>query len=346
MSSAVTEKVIEKKYAKLKVFAKLTFRYAIYLAILFVLIYGYAMNMGFDAPMEFTRKYWLVLLAISVLGIIVKMAMEKDVRVTVLRKTVEISIGDSDTVYQVADYIGPNIRKSKNINRRHELVFAGGSENGDKDIHIALPGISVRQLKDISDAVYTAKHELSGDYQYTAFEGDVYEKKRCATVDVKFVFLIIGLLLIVALTGMLILGYIFSARIDIGSLAFLLTILVILFIIQLSKFFRYLPVKEAPSKALGSLKFDSSGLTINGRSFLYKEIESVTMTAPYLTGFPKYHRILSVKTYDDKKPVRFSFGRRPANENTEENVQGCTCSYSALYERLKTEKALGRKFRI
>lgn len=346
MSSAVTEKVFEKKYAKLKVFAKLTFRYAIYLAVLFGLLYGYAMYTGVAAPMEFTKKYWLILLAISVLGIIVKMALEKDVRVTVLRKTVEISIGDSDTVYQVADYIGPNIRKNKNINRRHELVFAGGKENDNKDIHIALPGINIRQLKDISDAVYTAKHELSGDDRYAAFEGDIYEKKRCATVDLKFIFHIIGLLLIVALIGLHILGYILSARIDIGSLAFSLTILLIIFIVQLSKFFRYLSVKEVPLKALRSLKFDSSGLTINGKSYSYKEIESVTMTAPYLTGFPKYHRILSVKTYDAKKPVRFSFGRRPINENTADSIQGGTCSYSALYERFKTEKVLGRKFKI
>lgn len=344
MSSAVTEKVFEKKYAKLKMFANLTFRYAIYLAVLFGLIFIYAMNKRVESPMEFTTKNWLVLLAISVLGIIVKMAMEKDVCVTVLRKTVEISVGDSDTVFQVADYIGHNIRKSKNINRRYELVFAGGSENDD--IHIVLPGISIRQLKDISDAVYTAKHELSGDYQYAAFEGNIYERKRNAAADLKFVFYLIGMFLIVALIGLLILCYILSDRIDIGSLAFSLIILGIIFIVQLSKFIRYLSVKEEPSKALKSLEFDASGLTINGRSFLYKEIESVTMTAPYLTGFPKYRRILSVKTYDAKKPARFSLGKRPGNENTEENVQGCTCLYSALYERIKTEKALGRKFKI
>ena len=346
MSSAVTEKVFERKYAKLKMFAQLTFRYAIYLAVIFGLLYMCAMNIVVDAPMEFTMKYWLVLLAISVLGIIVKMAMEKDVCVTVLKKTVEISIGDSDTVYQVADYTGPNIRKSKNINRRYELVFAAGSENEDKDIHVVLPGINIRQLKDISDAVYTAKQELSGDYQYTAFEGDIYERKKNAPVDLKFVFHIIGILLIVVLIGLHILGYIFSDRIDLVSLAYSLTVLVIIFIVQLSKFLRYLSVKETPSKAMRSLEFESSGLTINGRSYLYKDIESVTMTAPYLTGFPQYYRILSVKTYDAKKPARFSFGRRPKNENTEENVQGCTCLYSALYERIKTEKALERKFKI
>lgn len=346
MSSAVSEKVFEKKYAKLKVFAGLTFRYGIYLAVLYGLLFVYAMNKGVDAPMEFTTNNWLVLLAICVLGVAVKSALEKEVCVTVLRKTVDIAIGDSDTVYPVTDYIGPNIKKSGSKNRRYELVFAGGSENENKDIHVVLPGINIRLLKDISDAVFTAKHELAGDIQYDPFEGGFYERKRNASPDLKFIFHIIGLLLLEVLIGLHIAGYIFSDRIDIGSFVFSLVLLVLLFIVQLSKFVRYLSVKEESSRALRSLEFESSGLMINGTTYLYKDIETVTMTPPYVTDFPKYRRILSVKLYEAKKPARFSLGNRPAKKYTEESAQGCSCLYSSLYERLKTEKALGRKFKI
>ena len=88
-------------------------------------------------------------------------------------------------------------------------------------------------------------------------------------------------------------------------------------------------------------------LEINGVSYSYKAIETVTMTQPYLMGFSAYHRELTIKLFDSKKPLRFSLGNRIEKDETEEEIgKGNTCIYPALYERIKTDKALNRKFKI
>ena len=354
MSSGVTEKTIEKKYAKLKVFAGLAFKYAVYLAVLFGLLYVYEMNAGADAPMERTVRAWLILLAVSVVGIIVKMAMEKDVSVTVMRKSVDITVGDENSVFPVKDFIGPNINKHKRKNARCELVFAGGKSSRDgvdngsaDDIHVTLPGVTIRQLKDISDAVMTAKIEFLGGKSYAAFGGDVYKGTRRARADKKYIFLTAGIFAIIALMIRATLQWLTGSQPDIVLFVYNMIFLALILIALLVKYVRHLFVKEPRAKTLRTLDFGQAGLTINGRLFAYRDLESVTMTPPYLTDFPQYHRILTVKTYDAKKPVRFSLGNRIRRNKTEDMIAaGCTCTYPALYERIRTEKALERKFRI
>ena len=347
MRTLVSEKVFEKKHTKLKVLASLAFKYAIYLALIYGLLLMYAFNIRADDPFEFTRNYWLILLAVSVVGIIVKMAQEKDVNVTVLSKTVDITVGDENAVYQVEDYVGTNIKRTGKKNARYELVFAETGEGTDSNLHVTLPGINIRQFKEISDAVMTAKQELSGGNEYEAFQGEVYERTGKSSADMKYVFKIFMVVAAAACIIVHTLAYVFSSDKDRGFFVFLLIVLSLLFIIQLVKLVRYLFVKEPGSKSLRTLCFESTGLKINNTSYSYKEIESVTMTPPYLTGFSRYHRILSVKLYEAKKPVRFSFGYRiRENETEEELAEGCTCLYPALYERIKNDKALTRRFRI
>ena len=346
MPSIVEEKTIEKKYAKLKVFAGLAFKYAVYLAVLFWLLYSYEMNVGADAPLERTMKAWLILLAVSVLGIIVKMAMEKDVVVTVLRKSVDITVGDDNSVFPIQDFIGPNINKRKKKSARFELVFAGG-EGSEEDVHVTLPGVNIRQFKEISDAVTIAKKEFSGGTGYTAFEGELYENGRRARADVRYILLAAVIIYVIARMIWVNMQWLFGRLDDIGFFVLYLVFLSLVLIFFLAKFVRRLSVKEPHAKALRTLRFDQAGLTINGKLFAYRDIESVTMTPPYLTDFPQYQRILSVKTYDAKKPVRYSLGNRLRKDETESMIASrSTCEYPALYERIKTDKAFTRKFRI
>ena len=349
MSSIVSDKVFENKYTKLKVLAILTLKYAFYLALIYGLLLLYALNKRIDDPYKFTKNYWLIFLAVSVVGILVKMVLQKDVNVTVLRKTVDITVGDTNAVYQVTDYIGPNIKKSGKKNARFELVFANNEKDAatDSDIRITLPGISIRQFMEISDAVMTAKQELSGGIEYEAFQGNVYEGNRKSSVDLKFVFIMFFVIAIPVRMIIHVLVYFLSSDMVLGTLVLFLVVLSLIYIIVLINFFRYLPVKEPGSKPLRTLEFESTGLKINNKSYSYKDIESVTMTPPYLTGFSRYHRMLSVKLYEAKKPMRFSLGKRIGKNTTEEEfASGCTCLYPALYERIKSDKALTRKFKI
>lgn len=44
---------------------------------------------------------------------------------------------------------------------------------------------------------------------------------------------------------------------------------------------------------------------------------------------------------------RFSLGNRiEKNQSEKELAEGCTCIYPAIYERIKTDKALTRKFKL
>ena len=123
MASAVTEKVFEKKYSKLKVFLSLTFKYGVYMAVIYVLLYWLSMNMGLAAPGGFAMEWCLRLSVVAVLGIIFKMVMEKDVSVTVMSKTVDITVGDLNYNFPVTDYVGPHLKKSGKKEARFELVF-------------------------------------------------------------------------------------------------------------------------------------------------------------------------------------------------------------------------------
>ena len=347
MSSSVSEKVFENKNAKLKAFVSLAFEYAISLAILYGVLLLFAFNKHVDDPYTFAKNYWLLFLAVAVIGTLINALRQKDVIVTVLSKTVDITVGDTNAVFQVKDYVGPSIKSSRNNKAGYELVFAENGNDPDGNTHIALPGIKIRQFKEISDAIMTAKQELSGGNEYEAFKGNAYVRNRKPSFDLKFIFLTFLAILVSARIIAIVLTCFFSSDRDIRPFVASLILLSLIFVFLLINLIRYSLVKEPRAKSLRSLEFESTGLKINNKSYSYKEIESVTMTPPYLTGFSSYHRILSVKTYEAKKPVRFSFGKRIEENVTEEEfAAGCTCSYPELYERIKSDKALTRKFRI
>ncbi len=347
MSALVSEKVFEKKHTKLKALGLWTLRYSVYLAFIFLFLLMYAYNKRFEDPLTFTRNYWLLFVAVAVIGVLSKMIRQKDINVTVLSKTVDITVGDENNVFQVKDYVGPDISRVGKKNDRYGLIFAEGGDSSDGKRHITLPGVKLKELKEISDAVMTAKQELAGGVEYEAFEGEVYESKRRSSVDLKFGFLAAASIAVTVLIIVQVLGYFLSSDIVLGLLVSHLIVLLPVFIIVLANFIRYSLEKEPAAKALRTLTFESTGYKINDKSYLYNEIESVTMTPPYVTDFPYYHRILSVKTYEAKKPVRYSLGNRIGENETEEEIAtDCTCAYPALYERIKNDKALNRKFKI
>ena len=347
MGSCVTDKVFERKYTKLKMFIKLTIKYGIALAVIFGLLYVYAMYKGIDVPMKFVTSYWMLFFAVSLIGIIVNTAKEKDVNVTVMSKSVDITVGDANAVYHVKDYIGPNFIRAGKHKTRYELVFSDSGNDKDNMLYVGLPGIKIKQFKEISDAVMTAKQEFCGDIECEAFEGDTYERTKSASLDLKYIFLIAVTILIPVIAIVFTVKIMLNTRPDIIGLAYGLSILLVLFIKILISFISYLLERENGVKALKSLRFEDSSLKINGEQFSYRDIETISMTPPYLKDFSRYPRILSVKLYESKKPLKFSLGNRIESEETEEELaEGCTCTYPALYERIKTGKSTSGKFKI
>ena len=346
MASLVKEKVFEKKHTKLKAFIKYAIRYGIYLAVIYGALILFAYNKRVDNPFDYAKFYWLMFLAVAVLGTIVNAVKEKDVNVTVMSRTVDITVGGENTVYPVSKFVGPFFNTSKKKNQCFELVFADDENDPDSTHFIVLPGLKTREFMDICDAIMIAKHELAGDIKYEAFEGDTYEKNRKDGYDMKSVFLPVLVFGIpVGSASLLLCSYIFKR--SIWDYAFPMTIVFIFYIFILVNFIHYLIDYGPKAKALKTLNFKDSGIEINGVLYSYKDIETVTMTQPYLMEFSAFHRVLAIKLYDAKKPLRFSLGNRIEKEETEEELgKGCTCIYPALYERIKTDKALGRKFKL
>ena len=346
MSSKVTDKVFEKKHTRLKAFVKYSIRYGIYLAVIYgaLILYGY--NKGVPDPFAFARFYWLMLFAVAVIGIIVNTVKENDVIVTVMSKSVDITVGGNNTVYPVDHFVGPFFDTKAKKNRSFELVFVEDVNDPDSSHFVVLPGLKTREFMDICDAITVAKQELAGDIEYEAFEGDVYEKKSKDGYDMRSVFLPVLVFGIpVASLSFLLCSYIFKR--DIWNYALPMTLMFIFYIFILVNFISYLIDCGPKPKALKTLRFKDSGLEINDVLYSYKDIESVTMTQPYLTEFSAFHRVLSLKLYDAKKPLRFSFGNRIEKEETEEEIgKGNTCIYPAIYERIRTDKALERKFKL
>lgn len=346
MASSVTDKVFEKKNTRIKAFVKYTIRYGIYLAVIFGALVLYAYNKGVDNPLGFAKYYWLLFAAVSVIGIIVNTAKEKDINVTVMSKTVDITVGGENSVHPVTEFVGPYINTKKKKSQQCELVFAE-DENDPESMHFTpLPGFTAKEFMNICDAIMIAKKELAGEAQYKAFEGDLYEKNSNDGYDGKLYFLLVltfGIpisFIVFMLMGILL-------KHNVWHYSFPMTLCLVFFVFFLVKLIRYLIEIGPIPKKLKTLKFSNSGYEINGVSYSYKAIETVTMTQPYLMGFSAYHRELTIKLFDSKKPLRFSLGNRIEKDETEEEIgKGNTCIYPALYERIKTDKALDRKFKI
>ena len=347
MASAVKDKVFEKKHTKLKTVLYYSVRSGIALAGIYGALFLYVYYSHFSDPIPFTTKYWLIFLAIAVVEIIIKAVQTNDINVTVMSKSVDITAGGENYVYQVEQFVGPYIDTKKKKDRRYELAFADDVNNPDTTHFIALPGIKVKEFITVCDAITVAKEELSGEHNYEAFEGDVYEKTRKDGVDAKAAVLGFFLVAIPVWSAIFLLVVMFILKHDIGIYSLPLTAAVILFVIVVVKFIGYLIERGPKPKKLKTLKFSNSGYEINGAFHSYKEIEYVTMTQPYLIGFSAFHRVLTIKLFDSKKPLKFSIGNRiEKNETEEELAKGCTCPYPALYERIKTDKSLGRKFQL
>jgi hypothetical protein len=209
-----------------------------------------------------------------------------------------------------------------------------------------LAGFSDREFMNICDAIMIAKKELAGDTEYKAFEGDLYEKKSKDGTDGNlFILRLFTFGLPISFLSFWLFGIIFNH--DPWRYALPMVLCIIFFVYFLVRFISYLIETGPRPKKLKTLKFCNSGYEINGTFYAYKSIETVTMTQPYLTGFSGLHRELTVKLFDSKKPLRFSLGNRiEENESEEELAKGNTCTYPALYERIKTDKALERKFKL
>ncbi|MBR4915301.1 MAG: hypothetical protein IKZ42_08495 [Clostridiales bacterium] len=268
----------------------------------------------------------------------------KNACVRIIKDEVDITVGTEHDVYPVEDYIGPHFSGSRSKMRR-ELVFVD-EEDPESNIFYNLP-VNNELFMEISDSILIRKHGKLGDIEYEAYEGDEYEGKLSDEADGNVKKMLGALVLFVVLAPVAYYAIFFKIlhnpvkyieAIEAGVFFWILAIIVLCFMWRLYQ----IETKET----LKTLKFDSKELIINGREFNYKEIEEVKMTPPYLNFFSAVRRQISVKLYDAKKPVVFYIGTRLEDEKSEEPSENRTCIYPALYERVRTDRFIGSKFKV
>jgi hypothetical protein len=270
----------------------------------------------------------------------------KKTSVRVTYDKVEFKVGSTyQNSYPVEDYIGPHFNVGNKGKIRRELEFLDEEDPGS-NIYFNLHVDNDLFMK-ISDAILIRKHEKLGDIEYEAYEGDEYEGNLAEEMDVnagKMVWLLAALVIFAPVAGYFIVfkflnnpaKYIVS--ITIGVIAWVLSVIALGFFIRIYR----METKET----IKTLKFSSKALTVNGREFPYDEIETVSMTPPYLLFFSASRRELSIRLYDAKKPAIFYVGHRLDDTSSEELTENRTCIYPALYERVRTDRVLASKFKI
>ena len=273
-----------------------------------------------------------------------KMFKIKNSCVRITNDEFDITVGKEHDVYSVEDYIGPRFSGSKSSIRR-ELVLVD-EEDPESNIFYNLP-VNNQLFMEISDAILIRKHEKLGDIEYEAFEGDEYEGDLSEEQDgnTKKMFWVLVLFVILAPAVYYVLFFkILSDPMRYypglagGALCWVFAVIALFF------FWRLYQIET--KETVKTLKFDSKALTINGQEFPYKEIETVSMTAPYLNQFSATRRQISVKLYDAKKTVVFFIGTRLDDDKAEEPSKNRTCIYPALYERVRTDRFIGSKFKV
>ena len=70
------------------------------------------------------------------------------------------------------------------------------------------------------------------------------------------------------------------------------------------------------------------------------------MTPPYLLNVNEEFRLLTIELKHSAEPRVFNLVLRPKANETEELVAaGCSCTYPALYERIKTDPGTAELFK-
>ena len=263
---------------------------------------------------------------------------------------VDVTVGTAHGVYPVKDFIGTNLNDSGDTFKKYafELVFSNGES--EDDLYIALPGIRGWLFSKIVDAISIAKHNLTGtEEKCEPFDGDLFEGTAVEPFSGDPVKVLLKLLMFeIFITGLVTAIFIF-AKIKISlamtiillSLAGISIITTIVWIILAPKL-----NKKSLSNQVTSLKFESFGLKINDEEFAYRNIKSISMTPPYLLNVNEEFRLLTIELKHSSEPRVFNVVLRPkANESEELVAAGCSCTYPALYERIKTDPGTAELFK-
>lgn len=345
-------KVFENKKPKEKAFISGFLKVTIVLAIIAVV--ALAKTVSAD-PTSMTTIVTISMAAVIVLGVAVTFGIRDAIRaqkiiVKVSDDEVDVTVGTAHGVYPVADFIGTNLNDSGETYRKYnlELVFANGES--EDNLYVALPGIRGWLFSKIVDAIAIAKHNLTGEEEkYEPFDGDLYEGTTVEPfagnpVKTLFKFLMFELFMIGLITAIFVFFKInisLTMKIVLSVLAGISVIVTIVWIIITPGL-----NKKSLANQVGSLRFEDYGLKINDEEFLYRNIKSISMTPPYLLNVNEEFRILTIELKHSDEPRVFNLVLRPKANETEELVAaGCSCTYPALYERIKTDPGTAELFK-
>lgn len=270
--------------------------------------------------------------------------------VKITDEDVDVTVGTAHGVYPVADFIGTNLNDTGTSYRKYnlELVFANGES--EDNLYVALPGIRGWLFSKIVDVILIAKHNLSGEEEkYEPFDGDLYEATTVEPFAGNPVKTLLKLLMFeLFMIGLIAAIFIFfkinislTVKIILSVLAGISVTITVVWIILAPRL-----NKKSLANQVGSLRFEDYGLKINDEEFLYRNIKSISMTPPYLLNVNEEFRLLTIELKHSDEPRVFNLVLRPKANETEELVAaGCTCTYPALYERIKTDPGTAELFK-
>ena len=270
--------------------------------------------------------------------------------VKVTDEDVDVTVGNAHGVYPVKDYLGMNVTDTGNNYKKFQLELVFANPESEDNLYVALPGIKRWLFTQIADYIQTKKHDkYDADEEYEAFEGDLFEGEVVEPFAGNPVKTLLKLLMFqLAIIGLVVLIFVFfklkvtTAKIITFSILAGIGITInIVWIIITPKL-----NKRSLDNQISTLRFEDYGLKINDVEYAYRNIKSITMTPPYLPGLADEFRTMTIEMkHSDEKKV-FNLMLRPKKDDTEELVAaGCSCTYPALYERIKTDPGTAGLFR-
>ena len=330
------DEVFERRNAKVKVFAF----YGIFVSLGCFII----LMTSFETKGKTTEQILLrLLLAVGIslaIGMIIGIyhaVKAKNIRISVSKTDVDVTVGKAHGVYRIEDFIRYEKETVKGIEQNYRIVFQ--DPEGGNDQRILLRGLSSTLFTKLVDAITLRKSELSEEtLEYIPFEGDTYKGAESGSNAKQVLRIFWGMTVFSAFFAAVVCIARFATNWLAGTMGAILVSLVLLAFIStflISVYFTKRLKKEDYDDIM-ELSLGEKSLTINGKEYLFENILSIHMTSPVLTKIFEEHRDFKMEVRGEPETVWYYVGKRRAPSETEAVVsQGRSCEYPALFARIE-----------
>jgi len=330
------DEVFERRNAKVKVFAF----YGIFVSLgCFIILMTRFETKGKTAEQILLRLLLAVGISLAI-GMIIGIyhaVKVKNIRISVSKTDVDVTVGKAHGVYRIEDFIRYEKEPVKGIEQNYRIVFQ--DPEGGNDQRILLRGLSSTLFTKLVDAITLRKSELSEEtLEYTPFEGDTYKGAESGSNAKQVLRIFWGMTVFSAFFAAVVCIARFATNWLAGTMGAILVSLVLLAFIStflISVYFTKRLKKEDYDDIM-EFSLGEKSLTINGKEYLFENILSIHMTSPVLTKIFEEHRDFKMEVRGEPETVWYYVGKRRAPSETEAVVsQGRSCEYPALFARIE-----------